>query len=81
MHPRLRNLLLTDSIYISSNITFQNLAPLSSYLGKPGNPDRGGLTFSEYRRRQSQHRLSPLACMSANCLCDPMGDIMAGIVR
>ncbi len=62
-NPFLRNLLLTDSIYISSNITFENLAPLSSYLGKPGNPDKGGLTFAEYRRRQSQHRQAEIAAL------------------
>lgn len=54
--PLLRDLLLSDSMRISSNITFQNLAPLSTYLGKPGAPSRGGLTFDEYRRRQDQHR-------------------------
>ena len=37
----------TDSIYIGSNITFQNLAPLSTYLGKPGDPEKGGLAFEE----------------------------------
>jgi hypothetical protein len=62
-NPFLRNLLLTDSIYLSSNITFDNLAPLSSYLGKPGNPDKGGLTFSEYRRRQAQHRHAEIAAL------------------
>ena len=36
--PYLRELLLSDSIYIASNITFSNLAPLSKYLGKPGDP-------------------------------------------
>ena len=40
--PFLRDLLRSDSIYISSNITFQNLEPLSTYLGKPGDPDKGG---------------------------------------
>jgi len=34
--PYLRDLLLSDSIYIASNITFDNLEPLSTYLGKPG---------------------------------------------
>ena len=52
----LRDLLLSDSIHINSNITFDNLTPLSTYLGKPGNPARGGLSFAEYRRRQDQHR-------------------------
>jgi hypothetical protein len=52
----LRELLLSDSIYICSNITFQNLSPLSTYLGKPGNPARGGIALAEYKRRQNQHR-------------------------
>jgi hypothetical protein len=47
---------LSDSIYIGSNITFNNLAPLSTYLGKPGDPAKGGLPFEEYMRRQDQHR-------------------------
>ena len=38
--PLLRELLLTDSVRIESNITFDNLAPLSTYLGKPGDPAR-----------------------------------------
>ncbi|MFZ1469483.1 MAG: ATPase [Paracoccaceae bacterium] len=54
--PLLRELLLSDSVYIASNITFANLAPLSTYLGKPGNPDQGGLPFAEYVARQHQHR-------------------------
>ncbi|WP_071675207.1 ATPase [Nioella nitratireducens] len=54
--PFLAKLLLSDSIYIGSNITFDNLAPLSTYLGKPGNPDLGGLSFAEYMRRQDLHR-------------------------
>jgi hypothetical protein len=55
-NPFLRDLLRSDSIYISSNITFENLAPLSTYLGKPGNPALGGIPFAEYKRRQAQHR-------------------------
>ncbi len=54
--PLLRTLLLSDSIYIRSNITFDNLAPLSTYLGKPGNLDLGGIPFKEYQRRQAEHR-------------------------
>ncbi|MEM8730666.1 MAG: ATPase [Pseudomonadota bacterium] len=52
--PFLRDLLLSDSIHIGSNITFDNLTPVSAYLGKPGNPEIGGLGIDEYRRRQSQ---------------------------
>ncbi len=54
--PLLAELLRSDSIYIGSNITFGNLAPLSTYLGKPGNPAKGGLPFAEYQRRQALHR-------------------------
>ncbi len=54
--PFLAELLKSDSIYICSNITFDNLSPLSTYLGKPGNPALGGISFAEYKRRQNQHR-------------------------
>ncbi len=54
--PFLRQLLRSDSIDIRSNLTFNNLSPLSTYLGKPGNEADGGLAFDEYRRRQAQHR-------------------------
>ena len=57
----LRQLLRSDSIYIASNITFQNLAPLSTYLGKPGDPGKGGIAFEEYLRRQRQHRAAEIA--------------------
>ncbi|KUJ86112.1 ATPase [Ruegeria marisrubri] len=54
--PFLRDLLLSDSIFIGSNISFSNLTPVAAYLGKPGNPELGGLEISEYRRRQEQFR-------------------------
>lgn len=53
--PFLRGLLRSDSVYIGSNITFDNLAPLATYLGKPGNPELGGLSYREYCRRQELH--------------------------
>ena len=56
MHnPFLRELLRSDSIYIRSNITFDNLAPLSTYLGKPGKKELGGISMAEYKERQAQH--------------------------
>ncbi|GLK63817.1 ATPase [Paracoccus kondratievae] len=61
--PFLRELLLSDSVYIASNITFENLAPLSTYLGKPGSVTRGGLEFEEYMRRQAQHRAAEIAAL------------------
>ena len=61
--PYLRDLLLSDSIYIASNITFDNLVPLSTYLGKPGDVSKGGLSFKEYVRRQEQHRRAEIAAL------------------
>ncbi|SHJ24977.1 hypothetical protein SAMN05444000_106131 [Shimia gijangensis] len=61
--PFLRELLMTDSIYIGSNITFNNLAPLSAYLGKPGNPEQGGVPFAEYLRRQEQHHAAEVSAL------------------
>ncbi|PZQ99675.1 MAG: ATPase [Cereibacter sphaeroides] len=61
--PLLRELLMTDSVYIASNITFDNLAPLSTYLGKPGDPAKGGVPFAEYLRRQAQHREAEIAAL------------------
>ena len=63
-NPFLRELLKTDSIYISSNISFDNLDPLSTYLGKPGNPDKGGIPFAEYKRRQAQHREAEIRALA-----------------
>lgn len=61
--PLLRELLMSDSVYIASNITFNNLAPLSTYLGKPGDPAKGGLPFAEYMKRQDQHRSAEISAM------------------
>ena len=58
--PFLAELLRSDSIALHSNISFDNLDPLSSYLGTPGNPALGGLPFAEYQRRQEQHRVAEI---------------------
>ena len=52
----LRDLLRNDSIYIASNITFHNLQPVSTFLGKIGRTDMGGLPVAEFKRRQRLHR-------------------------
>ena len=54
-NPYLRDLLMSDSIRIEANLRFDNLAPLSAFLGKPGDPARGGMPIAEYRRRQALH--------------------------
>jgi hypothetical protein len=62
-NPFLRDLLRSDSIYIASNITFDNLDPLSTYLGKPGDPAKSGLPFAEYAKRQEQHRVAEVSAL------------------
>ena len=61
--PFLRDLLRSDSIKIESNITFANLDPLSTYLGRPGNEKLGGLPLAEYQRRQEQHRVAEIEAL------------------
>ncbi|MEM8741465.1 MAG: ATPase [Pseudomonadota bacterium] len=88
--PVLREMLRTDSIYIGSNLSFHNLAPLSHWLGKPGDPSLGGIAFEEYIRRQRLHRAAEIAAMQdtlhfidrandlydyAHFICDTSGSI------
>lgn len=61
--PFLKDLLLSDSIYISNNITVDNLEPLSTFLGMVGDPDSGGLNLAEFKRRQSLHLGAEIAAM------------------
>ncbi len=61
--PFLRDLLLSDSIYIGSNITFENLSPVATWLGKPGDPAKGGLPMDEYTKRQDAFRLAEIAAL------------------
>jgi GTPase SAR1 family protein len=59
----LRDLLRSDSIYIASNITVDNLAPVSTFLGKIGRPDLGGLPVEEFKKRQRLHREAEIGAM------------------
>ena len=59
----LADLLKSDSIYFCSNITVDNLAPISTFLGKIGNPELGGLSLQEFKHRQYQHREAEIAAM------------------
>ena len=61
--PFLRDLLQSDSIYIRSNITIENLTPVSTFLGKLGNPQQGGLSLAEFKRRQALHRQAEISAM------------------
>ena len=62
--PFLRDLLLSDSIYIASNITFENLSPVATWLGKPGSADKGGMPMAEYARRQEAFRAAEVAALN-----------------
>lgn len=59
----LRDLLRSDSIYICSNISVNNLDPISSFLGKIGNPDLGGLSVAEFKQRQRLHHDAEVGAM------------------
>ena len=72
----LRELLLSDSIYISSNLNFNNLSPLSTYLGKPGKESLGGINFEKYKKRQKQHREAEiLSILDTNKFIEKSNDI------
>lgn len=89
-NPYLRELLRSDSIYIASNLSFHNLTPLSTWLGKPGAASLGGIPFDEYLARQRLHREAEIASMLdaaafidraqelyhyANFVCDTSGSV------
>jgi hypothetical protein len=59
----LRDLLRSDSIYIASNITVHNLAPVATFLGKIGRRDLGGLPVEEFKKRQTLHREAEIGAM------------------
>ena len=74
----LRDLLLSDSIYISSNLNFNNLSPLSTYLGRPGSEDLGGIDFNLFKKRQKQHREAEiLSVMDTNKFIEKSNNIYA----
>ncbi|MYF71772.1 MAG: ATPase [Proteobacteria bacterium] len=59
----LRDLLRSDSIYIASNVTVHNLAPVASFLGKIGREDLGGLGVEEFKARQRLHEEAEIGAM------------------
>ena len=64
MHiPLLRDLMRTDSLHLRNNITVDNLNPVSTFLGKLGNPEGGGLGLAEFKHRQELHRQAEIATM------------------
>jgi len=63
-HPYLREMLLKDAIYIAPNVHTHDLTAVSSYLGKPGDPARGGLPMAQYRQRQDTFRQAEIAALN-----------------
>lgn len=59
----LGNLLRSDAIYIAANISIGNLAVVTDFLGKPGNPELGGLSLPELKRRHALHHVAEIAAM------------------
>ena len=45
-----------------------NLTNLSNFLGKPGSPSLGGISFSEYLKRQKLHRDAEIKATLDACL-------------
>jgi hypothetical protein len=56
-------LLRSDSIYIRNNLSVDNLDPVLSFVGKLGNPERGGLLPKEFKRRQAMYRQAEIDAM------------------
>lgn len=61
--PKLATLLKSDSIYIRSNISMNNLAPLSAWIGTLGDPAQGGHGYAEFARRQALHEQAEAAAL------------------
>ncbi|KPP91093.1 MAG: hypothetical protein HLUCCA08_14235 [Rhodobacteraceae bacterium HLUCCA08] len=62
--PFLAEMLRADAIHIAPNIHDDDLTAVSAYLGKPGDPRRGGLAMDAYRRRQAQFRAAEEAALA-----------------
>lgn len=62
--PFLRDLLRSDSIYINNNITFENLEVVSTFLGKIGDPENGGLPLADFKRRQQLFNEAEISAMN-----------------
>lgn len=61
--PYLREILCKDYIYIRNNITIDHLQPISHFLGKLGDAQKGGLCLKEFKWRQALFRDAELRAM------------------
>lgn len=61
--PFLRDLLRRDWIAIRNNIKVDDLGPVLSFVGKLGDPERGGVPLADFEHRQAQYREAEIAAM------------------
>lgn len=61
--PFLRDLLQRDWIYIRNNIKITDLGPVLSFVGKLGDPERGGVPLEEFSLRQEKYRQAEINAM------------------
>jgi len=61
--PMLRELLRSDHIAIENRISVDNLGPVLSFVGKLGNPEKGGVPLREFRHRQELYRKAEVDAM------------------
>ncbi len=61
--PFLRDLLRRDWISIRNNIKVDDLGPVLSFVGKLGDPERGGVGLEAFTARQALYREAEIAAM------------------
>ena len=61
--PFLRELLRNDWIHIRNNIKVHDLGPVLSFVGKLGNPEKGGVELDEFVQRQAIYRQAEIDAM------------------
>ena len=76
--PDLAPLRRSDSIFLGSNVTVDNLASLSTYVGILGNTIQGGLDYEEYLRRQDLHRQAEIQSLLDMTLFKAKGQKLYG---
>ena len=61
--PFLNELLRNDWIYIRNNIKVHDLGPVLSFVGKLGNPEKGGVELDDFVKHQKLYREAEIATM------------------
>ena len=61
--PFLKDLLRNDWIYFKNNIRINDLGPVLSFVGKLGDPERGGVEIGEFIERQAIYHQAEVDAM------------------